>query len=266
MRVVTLYAPGEEMGRTTVAMALASALVAQGRRVLVLDATDGPGSWSRNGRLRNWKPNGHWQGPDRYRLVVAPSLHPYQLADRLAWHENWGTEIALVDVARRLDVTGEKALLACDLVIVPFTDAEQAVTANRAVAEGVVGGRDARGRAMTVRGLPTGLPADEAHAAATRAAFEAAPLMRAELPRAELFREPMSKDYLPHAMDERASLLGRGPGAKYEPPSNFALGEADRRAWAGASAVAAEAWWLAQGLDLVARERDEVRTIAGLLT
>ena len=213
MHVIAIHGVRGGSGRTALALVLASALAAQQRRVLVLDAT-------RPGHIPDWTRIAQG-GRDRLsrRVSLARARDPRQLERALPLARAAGFELALIDTpgwaAELQDPLVEAALRAAHLILFPLGDPDLAhIRPAMEEFEALW--------AMPLAAVATGLRAG-GRAPALRAAWEArgaAPgaLLRAALGHRAAFRELGSPAWLharhaelmAHAGGRRPDLAGAG--------------------------------------------------------
>ena len=215
MQVIALHAVQGGSGRTTLARALASAFAAQGRGVLVLDATA-------PGHIPDW---GRWfdaqdDDPLSRRVRLARARTEPDVARALRLGATAGLDLAVIDGPRLPVRSGDRllagALLAAHLILIPVRRPHEVERARDEIAEM---GEDLPAAAVAVD--PPDEPARRALHTAWRAG-DGAPggLLHASLPRhpaldheADLRRWPHAAHAALQAREggRRPDLAGTGP-------------------------------------------------------
>jgi len=128
MQAVTFFAPYGGAGRTTAAMAIASANVEMGRRVQILEVVDQLSSEVRNpGEYSLWA-KATRTSPDQYLPRVEQIGHESDLAARLADLCKEGIDLVLVDTPPWESAISNAAIEVSDLVVVPISKSISEIT------------------------------------------------------------------------------------------------------------------------------------------
>ena len=223
MHTISIFGLKGGTGRTTLTMALASALVAQGRRVLVVDATDRATS-GRAYTLTAWATRQHEDGTARNALEALPLTADGDLEEALARAARRGIDIALIDTEAWPNAHHPVAADTADLVLVPFLNWVEAETVSRRL--------EHAGETAPIFGVEAGADRDELRRRRALRSF-GGPTLRTALPRSDVFaRMPgMGRlDRLVAALDDPEAAKGQ--------------------AWVAAQELATEVLWLLQGFAL----------------
>lgn len=128
MKAVTFFAPYGGAGRTTAAMAIASANVEMERRVHIFEVVDQLPSEVRNlGEYSSWA-KATCTSPDQYLPRVEQIGHEADLAARLVDLGKEGIDLVLIDTPPWESVISNAALEVSDLVVVPISKSISEIT------------------------------------------------------------------------------------------------------------------------------------------
>ena len=231
MHTITMLGMKGGTGRTMLTMALAAALIAKGRRVLIVDGTeDGSafGQFEVCETLQRWQRLLVEDGLAEDTLEIETFNEDDALKDLLTRARRRGVDIALVDTSNRRNDRLMTCLEAADLILVPFLGLLEAQSALSQVE-----------LPMGFDGPLFGVACALSDPVPTREEMEhvlGAPVLRTTLPRAALFQAIPSRgrlDRLVAGIDERQIGL----------PAALAM----RDAWSRTLDLAAEVEWALNG-------------------
>lgn len=130
MKIITFFAPGSGCGRTTAVLAITSAMLDAGMRVLVLEITD---SSERPTRLQDWADRMAQAGFGPDRIMVSTVVDHDSLVRQLALADENGVDFVLVDTPGSTTEVVQDALDSSTLVVFPVTGVMQAYFSHVAI-------------------------------------------------------------------------------------------------------------------------------------
>lgn len=250
MHTITIFGMKGGTGRTILTMALASGLVAKGRRVAIMDTTDDadyPASCSHPAWMdcshTAWAAKQHDDGISPETLRVVPVKTGADLADALARTRRSGAEIALIDTRAHLTPHHAAAAEKADLVLMPFIGWVEAETISANV--------EGAGDRAPIFGVNAGVKGDAVRCRHAASLF-GGPMLHTAMPHSELLaRMPVEGriDRLVAALDDRESAGAqntRASGPAKDIPGLAEI-EAMRHAWVQVQELATEVLWMLQG-------------------
>ena len=242
MHTITIFGLKGGTGRTTLTMALASALVAKGRRVLLVDATD-ESAMTRAGALLAWVACQREDGTAKDAVEARVLAADDDLEEVLARAARRGVDIALIDTDGHLNAHHSAAGGAADVVLVPFL--------GKLEAESVRDRLHHAGDTAPLFGIEVCM---ESHALRRRQAVDAfgGPVLMTALPRAGLFKRMQTTGRIDRLV---ADLDGPDPEGTAGAPG-YIERDSIRHAWARMQELATELSWLLEGYVLERAEID----------
>ena len=216
MHTISIFGLKGGTGRTTLTMALAAALVAKDRRVLVVDATDD----ARRGHdtsLAGWTERQREDGLADDALEALALAADDDLKDALARAARRGIDVALVDTEAWLNGHHPVAADTADLILVPFLGWVEAETISRRL--------EPAGETAPIFGVEVSADKDELRRRRALGHF-GGPTLRTALPRSDVFARMPGMGRL----DRHVAALD-DPGAADAQAVGFAEAESLRQAW-----------------------------------
>lgn len=188
MQMVAFFSPARRAGRTSSLLALASGLIAEGKKVGVIKLTEEPfpAAPQRHNLIQNWETkmneaNGH----ETAQVSVVGDFE--SMIRALCLFEFTDVDLVLVDTHSRSSELLDEVLFRSDLVVVPFTSSSNAVS----------GAKWAKQFSGDAVGLATGFP-DESVLASCRKRFKSQPVFLESLPQSQLFQRQMREGSIFH--------------------------------------------------------------------
>lgn len=181
MQTISFIAPKGGSGRTTAAMATATAFIEAGSRVGLLDLTNQAQWPSGQSSLSQWADSMVASGISANALMMTGAWDRASMTDAFLWFEAAGCAVVVVDTGPKISDLTEEVIWRSDLILMPFVSYVEAVH---------ISGSGFTGKypEAKIYGLATGLEGTPEKQAIHRRAFFGAPLLTAELAHNEVFR------------------------------------------------------------------------------
>jgi hypothetical protein len=181
MQVVAFFSPARKAGRTLTLLALASGLIAEGKKVGVIKLTEEqyPATAQRDNSLHNWEAKINEANGDEIAQVCLVGDFESMIR-ALCLFEFTDVDLVLIDTHSCGSELVDEILVRSDLVVVPFTSSVNA-------ASGAKWARKFNGDAI---GLATGF-ADERCLGSCKKRFKSRPVFLGSLPQSQLFQRQM---------------------------------------------------------------------------
>lgn len=186
MHTIIFFAPKGGAGRTTSVMATASAFIASGHRVGVLDMTEEARMAPKIGQsvIKQWQACMLASGVSSDQLVTASAWDSDSFYNAKEQFRAAGCTRILIDTPKVPNRLINYAMLDSDLVVMPFTGYFEATWISHWVTTNLCPVRN-------MIGLATGLTGSDEHQAVFKSALHGLPILKNSLPRRDVFERQL---------------------------------------------------------------------------
>lgn len=186
MHTIIFFAPKGGAGRTTAVMATASAFIASGHRVGVLDMTEDVRRSPKLSQsfIRQWQASMLASGVGSDQLVTAAAWDFESFSHAKQQFLDAGCTRILIDTPKATNRLINYAMLDSDLIVMPFTGYFEATWISHWITTNLC-------PIKKMIGLATGLTGTDAHQAVFKNALYGLPLLKNSLSRSEVFERQL---------------------------------------------------------------------------